>query len=464
MMSGRDEDAAASAAAALPPPAPGAETTPTAMRSTRGGAPAPAEGTVAVGINPNQLTQVFAQAPTPSERGEDAAAPAATAPPLPSPDAETTPRANRSTGGGAPTPPVGTVAVGTRPNQLTTNLPGASPSAGGSVVSELSMSVGAPRAGARVSNTPATTARRPARARAGQAPGTRPPPAPKCKVGARVVVERKHLHYRVKPQEPARAVLDQHNHQNYNFYGHVKSKAKHDTWRVVFDLFPADQAPLDVARSHIKKVLRPDEEAPAYDREQESAHIIRHDDVRPRRRRGCLGGRSPPPARPRRRDDANGHALNEGWGSGAGGGYSGRGDQPKSADPGICTSTHAFRTRRRRGRPGGHSTTTAVSRRRDDAAGEPFDGGRRSDATGRYSGRWHAPQSTHDKSSGCISVGGRIRCVGAFDVRRRAARWRTRLQHSSYYGSSSRPSQSWPSSGHKATASAQVQSWGTRGC
>ena len=65
-------------------------------------------------------------------------------------------------------------------------------------------------------------------------------------------------------------MLDQDNHQNYNFYGHVKSKAKHDTWRVVFDLFPADQAPLDVARSHIKKVLRPDNESPAYDREIDS--------------------------------------------------------------------------------------------------------------------------------------------------------------------------------------------------
>ena len=114
-------------------------------------------------------------------------------------------------GGGAGAPPVGTVAVAICPNPPTQNISGASPSAGGSVVSELLMSVGAPRAGARVSNTPATTARRPARARAGQAPGTRPPPAPKCKVGARVVVERKHLHYRVKPQEPARAVLDQHN-------------------------------------------------------------------------------------------------------------------------------------------------------------------------------------------------------------------------------------------------------------
>ena len=58
-------------------------------------------------------------------------------------------------------------------------------------------------------------------------------------------------------------MLDQHNHQNYNFYGHVKSKAKHDLWRVVFDLFLADQAPLNMARYHIKKVLRPDDEAPA---------------------------------------------------------------------------------------------------------------------------------------------------------------------------------------------------------
>ena len=114
--------------------------------------------------------------------------------------------------------------------------------AGVSVVSELLMSVNAPRADARISNTPATTT------------GHRH--CPKCKVNARVVVEWKHLHYRLKPQKPERAVLVQHNHQKCNFYGHAKSKAKHDTWRFVLNLFLADQGPLDVAWSHVKKVLR----------------------------------------------------------------------------------------------------------------------------------------------------------------------------------------------------------------
>ena len=140
-MSGRDDGTAASAAAAVPPPALAAETMPTAVPPTRGGASATPEGARAVGMNPNQLTQVFEQPPTPSEQGTAAAAPAATAPPPPSPGAETTPWGNRSTGGGTPTPPVGTVDVDARPTVLTTNPPGASPSAGGSVVSELSMSV-----------------------------------------------------------------------------------------------------------------------------------------------------------------------------------------------------------------------------------------------------------------------------------------------------------------------------------
>ena len=263
----RGVDAAVPAAAALPPPSPGAETTPRTNRSTGVGARAPPVGTVAVGMNPNQLTQVATQ---PHPLTVDAAAPAAAAPPPPSPGAETTPRTNISTGVGARVPPVGTVAMGMNPNQLTQEFTGASPSVAGSVVSDLSMSVGAPRAGERVSNTPATTARRRAKPRARAPPGTKPKVDPKCKIGARVVVERKHLNLRVTPGEPARVVLDLHNQQNYNFYGHVTGKAKHAVWNVVFDLFPSDQPPLSVARTHMKKVLRPDDESPAYDREQES--------------------------------------------------------------------------------------------------------------------------------------------------------------------------------------------------
>ena len=165
---------------------------------------------MAVGINPNHLTQEFTRA--------------AASPPPPPPGAKTTPRANRLMGGGAGAPPVGTVAVAICPNPPTQNIPGASPSAGGSVVSELLMSVGAPRAGARVSNTPETTARRPARIRAGQAPATRPGPEPKCKVNAHVVVEWKYLNFWVKPNEPARAVLDRNNRQDFNFYEHVTSR------------------------------------------------------------------------------------------------------------------------------------------------------------------------------------------------------------------------------------------------
>lgn len=167
-------------------------------------------------------------------------------------------------------PPVPTVATGMDPNCFTQVFPGASPSATGSVISELSMSVGAPRSGDRVSNTPATTARKPPKGRAPGVSGPKPQAQPHCKVGVRVVVETKHLHHRVRAEEPARHVLDAHNEQNYNFYGHVLSKAKRNVWRIKFDLFPNDQCPVPVAREHIKKILRAGEEEPAYDREQDS--------------------------------------------------------------------------------------------------------------------------------------------------------------------------------------------------
>ena len=155
-------------------------------------------------------------------------------------------------------------------NHLAQVFIGASPSATGSVISELSMSVGAPRSGQRVTNTPATTARKPKKGRAPGVAAPKPKAQPNCKIGARVVVQTKHLQYRVRADEPARPVLDAHNQQDYNFYGHVLSKAKRNVWRIKFDAFPNEQCAVPVAREHIKKVLRAGEEEPAYDREQDS--------------------------------------------------------------------------------------------------------------------------------------------------------------------------------------------------
>ena len=137
--------------------------------------------------------------------------------------------------------------MGINPNQPTQKITGAPPSADGSVVSELLMSAGAPRAGARVFSTPTTTDRRLPRVRPGEATGTRPRAELKCNVGTRVVVERKHLNLRIKPNEPARAVLGPHNQQNCQFYRHAKREVTYSTWNVEFVISPRDQAPLSTS-------------------------------------------------------------------------------------------------------------------------------------------------------------------------------------------------------------------------
>ena len=54
----------------------------------------------------------------------------------------------------------------------------------------------------------------------------------------------------------------------YTFYGLIFSKAKHNVWNTKIDLFPSGADAVPIARKHIKRVLRPEEEEPAYDREQ----------------------------------------------------------------------------------------------------------------------------------------------------------------------------------------------------
>ena len=147
------------------------------------------------------------------------------------------------------------------------------PSGAASVVSEMTMSVGVPRTGARVGVTPTTTARRPAKARSGGAKKSSAPAAkksPQCRAGRRVVVERRYIHLRVLPAQPGRAVLDQFNRKCYNYYGLIFSKGKYNVWNVKFDLFPSGAGAVPIARKHIKWILRPEEEEPAYDREQDA--------------------------------------------------------------------------------------------------------------------------------------------------------------------------------------------------
>jgi hypothetical protein len=167
---------------------------------------------------------------------------------------------------------VATIATGMDPIVLS-QVMARMPSGAGSVVSEMTMSVGVPPTGARVGVTPTTTARRPGKTRSGGGKSSSAPAAkkqPVCRVGRRVVVERQYVHIRVLPDQPGRAVLDQFNRKFHNFYGLVFSKAKHNVWNIKFDLFPSGADAVPIARKHIKKVLLPEDEEPAYDREQDA--------------------------------------------------------------------------------------------------------------------------------------------------------------------------------------------------
>ena len=196
-----------------------------------------------------------------------AALPAAAPPP--SPGGETSPMTNKRTDNATrPT----AIARGMTPGVLTQVMT-QMPSGGASVVSEMTMSVGVPPTGARVGVTPKTTARRPGKRRSEGGKSSSAPAAkkqPAVRVGRRVVVERKYIHLRVLAGQPGRDVLDQFNRKHYNFYGLIFSKAKHNVWNIKFDLFPSDADAVPIARTHIKRVLRPEEEEPAYDREQDA--------------------------------------------------------------------------------------------------------------------------------------------------------------------------------------------------
>ena len=176
---------------------------------------------------------------------------------------------NRGGGDGASS---ARVATGMDPGVLTQVLMQTATPGDATVMSELTMSVGAPPSGQRVTGLPETTARRPGKVRSGGkgSAKTSGPKRPQCKLGARVCVERRHLDIRVRPDDAGRAVLDAMNNQETNFYGQIVSRAKHQTWNVKVDLFPSDAAPVPTARTHIKRILFPGEEEPAYDREQDS--------------------------------------------------------------------------------------------------------------------------------------------------------------------------------------------------
>ena len=113
-------------------------------------------------------------------------------------------------------------------------------------VSKLTMSAGALPAGQQIDNLPEITARRHGKGRSGGKDSKKDtgPKLSQCKVGAPVVVERRHLDIRVRPGEPGRNVLNTMNKQDTDFYGHMVSKPKHQTWNVKIAIFPSEAPPV----------------------------------------------------------------------------------------------------------------------------------------------------------------------------------------------------------------------------
>ena len=139
------------------------------------------------------------------------------------------------------------------------------------------MTVGKPKPGERVSDTPTTQARK-KKKKSKNAPDagvTRP----NIRVNRRVKIKRKHLVSRCLPGTPARDVIDMNKSKDFNFYGKVYSKKSLNVYNVQFDLLPAGldaKEPTNVlpcAREHLT-VLYPGEEEKEYDREKKDADDI----------------------------------------------------------------------------------------------------------------------------------------------------------------------------------------------
>ena len=133
----------------------------------------------------------------------------ATAPPH-FPGGETLPMTNIR-----PRTAAGPVAVATGMDMcVLTQVMTHTPFGAGSVMSEMTMSVGVLPTGARVDVTPTTTTRHPRKTRSeggkgSSAPTTKKPP--RFRAGRCVVVERQYIHHRVLPNQPGRSVPDQFN-------------------------------------------------------------------------------------------------------------------------------------------------------------------------------------------------------------------------------------------------------------
>ena len=86
-------------------------------------------------------------------------------------------------------------------------------------------------------------------------------------------MKRKFLYPVLEIGSEARNRVDVFQNREYNFYGTVKSRAKHNVWNVQFDALPLDHNVVMISREHIT-TLYPEEDEKCYDREKDAMESI----------------------------------------------------------------------------------------------------------------------------------------------------------------------------------------------
>ena len=132
--------------------------------------------------------------------------------------------------------------------------------------------IGIPREGERVSNTTTPTSRSVSKSRARGTKGSATK-RPQVKVGKRCKVKRRYLYPALSIGTKARKRVDAFTNREYNFFGTIAGREKHNVWKIKFDALPLEHNIVIIAREHIT-ILYPEEEEKPYDREKDAMESV----------------------------------------------------------------------------------------------------------------------------------------------------------------------------------------------
>jgi hypothetical protein len=132
--------------------------------------------------------------------------------------------------------------------------------------------IGIPRESERVPNTATPTSRSVSKSRAWGTKGSTTK-RPQMKVGKRCKVKRRFLYPALAIGTDAHKRVDTFTNREYNSFGTIAGREKHNVWKIKFDTLPLEHNIVIISREHIT-TLYPEEEEKPYNREKDAMESI----------------------------------------------------------------------------------------------------------------------------------------------------------------------------------------------